>query len=556
MDKQKPTLAIYGIQDHGESETPLTVHDQGVALFSQGKLQKLLQLERLSRKKRDNTLHKQLYALLKAQGLLSAEYDLIFVDNVLGRAFISQQGHMRFEAPLAMGLKTGMEKGMCHWLDRQPDAYVLNHELAHIFSCLPFYGDFKENSLLVHFDGGASKSNFSAWHWQDGHIKLIEFGWDLKYLSSFFNANALNFSILGAKRWDQNAVPGKLMGYAAFGQYRGAIESWLIKHDYFKDVWKSRKTFFESARKDFGFKHNRLILEDPFIQDIAATFQAIFTRDLLAKLRELQARLGAEYLYYAGGSALNIVANSKIMAEGVFKSVFVPPCAEDSGLALGAGAYMEYMKHGYVQRCSPYLNNWGIEDYTVEYNAQDIQAVAECLVAGQVLGVCNGFGEVGPRALGNRSLIALANSPGLAKKVSQVHKGREWYRPTAPVMLKSELAYFTGERGEFPLSQYMLMDFDIMPKRRSEIAGVVHANGSARIQTIGARAENPYLFELLCYLKEYYGVRALINTSFNAQGEPIVHSCEDAVRAARNMGLDAVVLNGKLTPLDGASYPF
>lgn len=553
MDKQKPTLAVYGIQDHGESDTPLTVHDHGLALFAEGRLVKLLQLERRSRRKRDNSLHKQIYDILKDEGLIAVDYDLIFVDNVVGRAFISQQGNMRFEAPLSDGLKNTMEKGVCHWVNQSRDGYVLNHELAHIFSCLPFYGEFRENSLLVHFDGGASQCNFSAWHWHKGAPTLIEHHWDLKYLSSFFNANALNFSILGAKRWDQNSVPGKLMGFAALGQYRQSLESWLKDNNYFSDVWKSRKEFFEKAKQYFGFKHNRLVLEEPFIQDVVATFQGIFVRDLLLKLRELQARVGAEYLYYTGGSALNIVANSKILAEEIFKDVFIPPCAEDSGLALGAGAYMEFLKHGEVRPCSPYLNNWGISDYTVEYDASDIQAVAASIMAGQVIGICNGFGEVGPRALGNRSLVALANNEALAQKVSQVHKRREWYRPTAPVMLESDLSYFTGKSGHFSLSKYMLMDFDILPDKRSEIEGVVHANGSARIQTIGAREDNPYLYDLLCHLKSHYGIRALINTSFNTQGEPIVHTCDDAIRSARDMGIDAVVLNGRLKPIKTAT---
>ena len=179
MDKHKPTLAVYGIQDLGASETPLTVHDHGLALFAGGRLLKLLQLERRSRRKRDNGLHQQIYDILKEESLIAGSYDLIFVDNVVGRAFISQQGNMRFEAPLSDGLKNTMEKGVCHWVNQSRDAYVLNHELAHIFSCFPFYGQFKENSLLVHFDGGASQCNFSAWHWLDDcyERKTAGFSW-------------------------------------------------------------------------------------------------------------------------------------------------------------------------------------------------------------------------------------------------------------------------------------------------------------------------------------------------------------------------------------------
>lgn len=238
MDQNKPTLAIYGIQDRTNSEWPLYVHDHSLALFEGGKLKKLLQLERKSRAKRDNRLYQQIYSILKEEKLIGKPYDLIFVDNVVGRAFISTEGNMRFEAPLCSELSTDMEKGISYWVDGERDAYVLNHELSHIFSCLPFYGNFKENSLLIHFDGGGSKSNFSAWVWKNNQIQVVEYHWDLKYLSSFFNANGLNFAILGANILDQNAVPGKLMGFASFGTYSQEIELWLKENDYFQQEWK------------------------------------------------------------------------------------------------------------------------------------------------------------------------------------------------------------------------------------------------------------------------------------------------------------------------------
>ena len=550
MDKNKPTLAIYGIQDRIDSEWPLYVHDHSLVLYENGSLKKMLQLERKTRLKRDNNLHKKIYNILKEEKLIGREYDLIFVDNVVGRAFISKEGNIRFEASLNEKLSTQLEKGNLYWIDGMSDGYTLNHELAHIYSCLPFYGNFKENSLLVHFDGGGSKSNFSAWRWKNGKIHLVEYHWDLKYLSSFFNANALNFSILGANVMDQNSVPGKLMGFASFGTYREEIETWLKEYDYFQNVWKSRKLFFEKAKADFGYNKTQLDLRDGFIQDIVATFQEIFTRDFIQKLQSIQDEVGADYLYYTGGSALNIVTNNRIVENAMFKEVFIPPCAEDSGLALGAAAFMEYQKHGKVEVISPYLNNWEIEDYNVYYTSDDIQTTAKLLVEGKVLGICNGFAEVGPRALGNRSIIALANNKSLAEKVSIEHKGREWYRPIAPIMLKENLEYFTGRKGDFPLSKYMLMDFQVLPEKQKEIEGVVHVNGSSRIQTVNLREDNPFIYDLMKHLQEVYGIKALINTSFNKKGEPIVHTVEDAKRSAINMKLDAIVLNGRLECLE------
>lgn len=549
MHKDKATLAIYGIQDRIDSDFPVYIHDHSICLMRNGKVEKMLQLERKTRNKRDNKLYLHIYDLLKEQKLISTDdYDVVFVDNVVGRSFINKQGNIRFEAPLVNAPKESVERGRCWWFDKNIDGYSLNHELAHISSCLPFYGAFKENSLIVHFDGGASHSNFSAWQFIDGKLSLLDYSWDLKYLSSFFNANALVFGIIGAKRFDQNAVPGKMMGLASFGSYSKKIEDWLKENNYFEDCWKSKRVFYEKAKESFGWKNNKLDQKDPFLHDILATMQYIFQRDFFSKIKELQEKYKSDYLYYSGGSALNIVCNNVLVESNLFKQVFIPPCAEDSGLALGAAAYVEYLKHGKVELHSPYLNNWGIEDYKTDFTNDDIKDIASEIVAGKIIGVCNDMGEIGPRALGNRSIITLASSKKLADKVSIEKKDREWYRPIAPLILKRNLEYFTGINDSL-LAKYMLRDFEVLPERRNEIEGVVHVNGSSRIQTISSYEDNPFIYTLLDYLEKNYGVKALINTSFNKRGEPIVHTVENAIASANNMKLDGVVLNGKYKQL-------
>ncbi len=550
MDVSKPTLAIYGIQDRINSQTPFYVHDHALTLMQGGKVIKHATLERLSRNKHDNRLHEGLYDLLKSEGLLrKADYDLVFVDNVVGRTFLSSCGQFRFEASLQNTLDLHPEKGRCWWLDREKEAYAINHELAHVGACLPFYGAYKENSLLVHFDGGGSLSNFSAWSFQKGKLNLKEFHWDYKYLSSLFNANALVFAIIGAKYIEQNSVPGKMMGLAAYGKYSLEIDSWLKDNDFFKDMWSSKQGFYEAAKLDFGWDKRHLHQEDSFLQDIVATMQTLFQKELLKKLESLQKSEGFDHLYYSGGSALNIVANTEIVDSGLFRNVFIPPCPEDSGLSLGAASYFEWLKHGQIQEHSPYLNNWGIEDYSTAIKQPDIQKCAEALMEGKVVAVCNEQGEIGPRALGNRSILALANDKRLADKVSMVHKKREWYRPVAPIMLKKNARYFTGRQSIHHLANYMLLDFEILKERQKEIEGVVHVDGTSRIQTITNKNDNPFMFELLRLLDDKYNVKALINTSFNIKGEPIVHTTEGAIRSANNMNLDGLVLNGKYMEL-------
>ena len=546
MNKNQPTLAIYGIQDRFDYEHPFYVHDHNLAVMQNGRVQYFLQQERITRRKRDNTLYRNLKETLKAQSQLSYDYDIVFVDNVVGRTFLEASGVVRFEAPLKNKLATKLEKGRCWWFGKEKEAWVLNHELAHIFSCLPFFGNFKENSLLVHFDGGASLSNFSAAVFKNGKLEWMEYNWDLKSYSTIYNANALVFAIIGAKLADQNAVPGKFMGFAGWGTYNPKLGKWLVQNQFFHDIWGRTSVFFRRAKEDWGVNLRSFDQKNPFIQDIAATLQHIFVKAIVEKLRTLQLKSGTDHLYYTGGSALNIVANTQIIKSGIFKEVYIPPCTEDSGLALGAAAFAEWQKHGLVEIHSPYLNNWGIEGYKTTYSHETIVAVAVLLLQNKLVGVLNGYGEAGPRALGNRSILAPANSKSLAQKLSVEKKGREWYRPLAPVALEKNTRYFTGVQTIHPLSKYMLLDFEVPAEKQSELAGAIHADRTARFQTIFTREQNPFLFDLLTYLDERYNVKALINTSFNTTGEPIVHTETDARKSAGQMQLDALVLNGNI----------
>lgn len=509
-----------------------------------------MQLERLTAIKHDNKMHQHIYNFLKSKKLISSSiYDIVFVDNIVGRSFISSEGNIRFEAPLKSTLEKNLEKGRCWWFDKEVDAYVLNHELAHLFSCLPFYGIFKDNSLLIHFDGGASQSNFSAWTYKNNKLSLFTFHWDLKYLTSFYNANALNFFITGTFANDQNSMAGKLMGYAAYGNYKNDIEEWLKKNNYFQDIWKNKKQFFSKLKSDWNIDLSSFDQKYHFIQDIASTFQGIFEREVLKVFENLKKKTGAKYLYYTGGAALNITANSRIVNDLDFDDVYIPPCTNDTGIALGAGAFVEYAKHKKTTSQGIYLNNWGIEDYSVQYGTKEIEMVANLLLQNKIIGICNGYGEIGPRALGNRSIIALANSKELAKEVSMKCKKREWYRPVAPIMLGKNALYFTGEKAIHHLSKYMLLEYTILTEKRKEIEGVVHVNNTARIQTLFKRSDNEFMYDLLEWMDEKHDVKALINTSFNIKGKPMVHTTENAYDAAKEMKLDALVMNGRLMVL-------
>lgn len=549
MSDHKLTIGVYGIQDINDSETPTISHDHGIAIFKNGKIIYSIQLERIDRKKHSAYLGDSIYNLLKSKKLLTQPCNYIFVDNILGRSFINKQGNIRFEAPIKNILTPSVEEGKLWFLDKVRPAYAINHELAHIGSCLAFFGEFKNNSLLVHFDGGASLSNFSAWILNSDKIIPIEYHWDLKWLSTLYNANALVFGMVQAKQHELNSVPGKFMGFASLGKYSKEIAIWLKENSFFEHCWKSKKDFFASAKKQFGIEINHLDQKNPFVQNVAATIQGIFIDEVLKKIKTLQKETGTKYLYYSGGSALNILLNTEIIKANIFKDVFIPPCCNDSGLAIGAGAFFEWQTNKTIALHDPYLNNWDIEDYNASYSKKTIEKTARLLLEKKVIGVCNNMSETGPRALGNRSIISLASDKTLAQNVSMTHKQREWYRPVAPIMLEKNSKYFTGLKTIHHLSKYMLLEFDILPDRKEELIGCVHTDGTSRIQTIFSRADNPFMYDLLVYLDAEYKVRALINTSFNSRGEPIVHNTADAIKSAIGMKLDAVILNGELKTL-------
>ena len=311
---------------------------------------------------------------------------------------------------------------------------------------------------------------------------------------------------------------------------------------------EAKKNFLK-GENSIGISISQMDTRNRFLQDIVATVQEIFTRKLIEAIKRLKDKTYAKNLYFSGGSALNIVTNSRIIETCCFDQVFIPPCCNDSGLALGAAAFYEWWNGQKINIHSPYLNNWGIEDYKISYSDETIKTLSELLIQKKVVGVCIGFGEAGPRALGNRSIIGLASDRKLAEKISQEHKGREWYRPVAPIMLEKNAKYFTGLDQINLLSKYMLLDFNILEERISELQGTVHINGTARIQTIYDRSDNPFMYDLLLNLDQNHQVKALINTSFNRKGEPIVHTIDDAMKSAKAMNLDAVVLNGELVIL-------
>lgn len=547
----KKVISVYGIADRNRHKYPAYVHDHNLCISAEGVLKDYFHLERITRIKYDNSMPDVIEDILLGNNNLEidSETTFLFINSFVGSSFISKNGRIRFDCNNLSDDLLSPVKGYCwiqtnDWMGMEVEAFSISHEVAHAFSPVPFAGKLHENSLMIAFDGGSSRGNFAAFHYKNGKLIQLECNWDLSALSKLYNDNGLAFGLLNAEPGEHCSVPGKLMGYASMGRCNSDILKWLKDNEFYRNAWGAREDFYVDARRDFGWQGNLNENKDPFLYDIAACFQETFRKGILAKIDELRNLTKAEYLYYSGGCALNIVANAELISNGWFNDVFISPSCNDTGLSIGADAYWSFLNQTKTNRLSPYLNS---SECLAEYSftEDDIRKTAEALIKGKVIGVCNGYAEAGPRALGNRSIIGLANSKELAARISMKIKGREWYRPIAPIMLKHNARYFTGKEVIHHLSKLMLLDFSIKEDMREEIEGVVHTNGTARIQTIANESDNPFIYQLLMWLENEYKVRALINTSFNGRGEPIVQTIAEAKDVAERIGLDGLVLNGK-----------
>lgn len=544
-----PTLGIYGIQDQGTFPAPRWTHDHGVALFIDGRLEWALELERYTRRKHDNRLHLFLEQLVDEGVLpLPERFRIVAVDSLAGRAFLSASGKWRIEGndiPLPEG--TPLQPARAFVGFEKVEAFNCFQELAHPASNLPFTGGFEDNSLLVHMDGGASQSNTSAFLYKDGRITYVYHSWETLFSVLNFGYNQLTYGMLGMHEDTRMAAPGKLMGYAAYGQDTPELRAWLHKHDWFRTHLQAPERFFKAAQEDFGWHATSFDLHDQLLMDIAACCQAEFEEHMLSLLTRLREQTGATRLYAAGGATLNVELNRKLLASGLFEEVFIPPCCSDCGLAIGAAALAAFLDRGSVERHTPFLNNAGLSPAREWGRQLDIKELGDRLERGQVVAVSTDAAEVGPRALGHRSLLASPADVRSRTYVSETIKRREWYRPVAPVVLE-DLAenLFPGATGT-PLTDYMLCNVMVHPDWRDRIPAVVHVDGTARVQVLRKDAPDQDLLRaLLREVWETHQLPCLINTSFNGPGEPIVHSAEQAKETAQRLGMDVLVLDDRM----------
>lgn len=535
------TVGLYGIQDTSHGQRPTYTHDHSVAVMRGGEVLTVVQLERWTGQKHDNRLPQYISEILARVVPPDEDVRFVSVNSFMGSSFISTDGNLRIEPRREVGISADPVPADVAWYPdglhrRTAEGWVLCHEFAHIAALLPFIGRFADGALAAHIDGGASRSACSFWSIQNGHPQLRDSSWDLlKDEVNNFNVNPGVRALLSFSPDDHLAIPGRLMGYAALGRADDDLHAWLRERRWLLALDD------EVARSTLADRIGPLDPHRRECQDFAATLQHAFAQAVTGELQRRGPPGGR--LYYAGGAALNIPTNARLQRH--FAEVWVPPSTDDTGLALGAAAWIEHLDHGPLPGHGPFLNRFAVPDDEPDDVA--LEAIADALRAGHIVGVCNGSSELGPRALGHRSLLARADDVALRRRLSEQVKRREWYRPVAPILCaEAALEVLDEVAATSPLSRWMLGAWTVRPEWSEHLAGVLHRDGSVRAQVIADEPHNHWMYSLLRLLWRRDRLPALINTSFNRPGQPILHHHTHALACARQLGIDRVVIHGSL----------
>lgn len=292
-------------------------------------------------------------------------------------------------------------------------------------------------------------------------------------------------------------------------------------------------------------------------RDIAATMQAALEEVLFAHLEALYRRTGQKNLCLAGGIAFNCVANGKIFDRTPFERVYVQPAAGDAGLSLGAAYFVAHQILEFPRSFVMEDAHWGPE-FTTNELRQAVQrqlnsgsqidvaeleedpllgAAARHIAEGKVLGWFQGRAEWGPRALGNRSILADPRQPEMKDTLNQRIKHRETFRPFAPSIAEEATGEFFQKTHPSP---FMTFAYAVRPEKRGVIPAATHVDGTARLQTVNERT-HPMYWRLLTEFAKLTGVPVLVNTSFN-DNEPIVCRPEEAIDCFLRTKMDVLVL--------------
>ena len=435
------------------------------------------------------------------------------------------------------------------------------HHLSHAAYTF-FSSPFKESAILT-VDGVGEWTTTSFGYASDETIKLTH---DIRWPHSLGLLYSAFTYYLGFK---VNDGEYKLMGLASYGEpkYFDLIMKEII------DV-KDDGSFLLNM-KYFSFAHGKVMVNNKFCDlfgipvrkedsktekihfDIGASIQLVLEEILLKIVNHIQKQTGQKNLCLGGGVALNGVANGRILKEGSFKEIFIPPAPGDAGSAIGCALYAYYcylknprvvhsgdeMMPNHVYLGPQYSNDEigkFLEFHNIpykKYETQDlIKETAKLISEQKVVGWYQGRMEWGPRALGNRSILGDPRSPKMKDIMNEKIKHRESFRPFAPSILEEHVSEYFDLNMPSP---YMLLVAKV--KKPDIIPAVTHVDGTGRIQTV-SRKVNPLYYDLIQEFFKITGVPVILNTSMNVRGEPIVDTPEHAFNMILKTDMDYLVM--------------
>lgn len=545
-------------------------HDSSACIIKDGELLIALEEERFTRQKHTYAFpERAIQKCLEFAGISAGEVDHVAVS-------IKPQKHalkkilygiklgtkvapfIRHELTGALIKQWRLRKWYKTFSAKKPPLHFVEHHISHIAGS--YYISPYDKAALLSLDGSGEWSTLFSGIAEGLKIEKFSETMFPHSLGSFYEA-ATEFC-----GFRPNYDEGKTMGLAPMGNpdrfYAEVDKLITVKADgqvvldlsYFTFQNAGHRRCGDKFYKTFGQPRKRDHRE-PFEQhhlDVAAAFQRVLEDKVLQICTSLYEKTKADYIVLAGGVALNSVMNGRIVRETPFKDAYIMPAAGDNGTSIGAAYYVYHQVLGATDRhhhSSPYVGN----DYSNEqvesilkesklkYRKSDnvCKEAAALLREGNILGWYQGRMEIGPRALGNRSILADPSLPGMKDKINAEVKHREAYRPFAPsVLAEARLDFFESEV-EAP---FMLKVCDVREDKKDVIPAITHVDGSARIQTV-RQETNPRYHELLSEFGQLSGIPVLLNTSFNVMGEPIVESPVDALRCFFTTGLDVLVIN-------------
>lgn len=560
-------------------------HDAAAALVVDGVIVAAVQEERLSRIKNDARLPiHAARACLAHAGLAAGDLDRVVfyedpvekLERVLVSTLRTFPRSLR-QFPRALGTQLG---GKVWVIDRIAEALGVardrvtstEHHRAHAASA--FLVSPYPRAAVLTVDGVGEATSTALWH-GDG-TGLRELG-RIEYPHSLGLFYAGLTAYLG---FEVNEGEYKVMGLAAYGKPRlrdefakliqlasdGTFELGLPYFAYLADAELGFGPAMEQllgprrpAHRPWDLEHST---DDQRYADIAATLQQVTEEALLGLAREARRRTGEPALCLAGGVALNAVANARLQRESGFERVFVHPAAGDAGGALGA-AILGAIELGDPRPAALASAALGLpidpgaaSDLAHELGlgvrtASDVATeVAELVASGKIVAFCQGRFEWGPRALGQRSILANPADPDSRERLNRAIKRREPFRPFAPAVLRDRAAtYFEGAPSD--LTPFMTTVCPIAADHRERLASVRHVDGSARVQTVDETTA-PELAAVLGALDRTIGMPIALNTSFNGAGEPIIGNEIDALGFLMSHPIDALVI-GELVITRGAA---